>query len=351
MSPRRHLELYQEYPEPDEAEVAREIVDYAKRITDQRNFLSGTTQRYVHGKSVAALKAELTVDLDLPAEFRHGIFRDGGRSYPAWIRLSNSAQHPAPDKKLDARGFAIKLMDVDGESLLSQEGSVSTQDFVLLSRPTFFNRDTKEFLEFTRAVNGSNLRLVKVLRVLWFFLTHPAVFFTGLDAAKRYGNLLGIQFWSTTPYRLGELAVKYSIKPRVWDRTRGPANPDQNYLRAAAAATLAEREVLYDFYVQVQKDPYRQPIEDALVEWSETLSPLQKVATLRIPKQRVDTPERNQIAENLAMNVWHALPAHRPLGNVNRSRGLIYMQLSEFRRARNLVPIAEPVATPAFFTD
>jgi hypothetical protein len=344
MSPRRHLELYQEYPEPDEAEVAREVVDYLKRTTDRRNFLSGTTQRFVHAKSVAALKAEFTVDLDLPAEFRHGVFQPG-RSYPAWIRLSNSAQHPAPDKKLDARGFAIKLMNVDGRSLLSQEGSVSTQDFVLLSRPTFFNRDTKEFYEFVQAFNGSKLRLV------WFFLTHPAVFFTGLGAAKRYGNLLGIQFWSTTPYRLGELAVKYSAKPRVWDRMPVPASPDQNYLRVAAAATLAETEVLYDFFVQVQVDPYRQPIEDALVEWSEKLSPLQKVATIRIPKQRVDIPERNWVAENLAMDVWHALPAHRPLGNVNRSRGLIYLHLAEFRRARNLVPLAEPSATPDFFAD
>jgi len=345
VSPPRHLELFQEYPEPDEAEVAREVVDYLKRTTDKRNFLSGTTQRYVHAKSVAALKAEFTVDLDLPAEFRHGIFRDGGRSYPAWIRLSNSAQHPAPDKKLDARGFAIKLMNVDGKSLLSQEGSASTQDFVLLSRPTFFNRDTKEFYEFVQAINTSKLRLV------WFFLTHPAVFFTGLGAAKRYGNLLGIQFWSTTPYRLGELAVKYSAKPRVWDRTPVPWSPDQNYLRAAAAETLAEREVFFDFYVQVQVDPYREPIEDALVEWSEQLSPLQKVATIRIPKQRVDTPERNWIAENLAMDVWHALPEHRPLGNVNRSRGLIYLHLAEFRRARNLVPIVEPIATPDFFAD
>jgi hypothetical protein len=344
MSPRRHLELYQEYPEPDEAEVAREVVDYLKKTTDRRNFLSGTTQRFVHGKSVGAIKAELTVDLDLPAEFRHGVFK-AARSYPAWIRLSNSAQHPAADKKLDARGFAIKLMNVDGKSLLSQEGDASTQDFVLLSRPTFFNRDTKEFHAFVQAFNGSRLRL------LWFFLTHPAVFFTGFGAAQRYGNLLEIQFWSTTPYRLGELAVKYSVKPRVWGKTPIPARPDNNYLRTAAAELLATTEVLYDFYVQVQKDPYKQPIEDALVEWSETLSPLQKVATIRIPRQRVDTTERNWIAENLAMNVWHALPEHRPLGNVNRSRGLIYQELAEFRRARNGAPLAEPSATPDFFAD
>src|SRR4029079_11814479 len=126
----------------------------------------------------------------------------------------------------------------------------------------------------------------------------------------------------------------------------------RNYLREAAAKTLRQSEVLFDFFVQVQVDPYRQPIENGLKIWSERLSPLQKVATIRIPTQEVDTPERNWWAENLSMNAWHALEDHRPLGDLNRGRRLTSLEVAKFRRQRNLLPpLGEPVAGPDFFDD
>ena len=91
------------------------------------------------------------------------------------------------------------------------------------------------------------------------------------------------------------------------------------------------------------------PIEDALVPWSQELSPFEKVATLRLPQQKVDIPERNQTGENLSMDPWHSLPEHRPLGDVNRARKTVYVEISKFRHERNLAPLEEPVAGPDFF--
>ncbi|HXT20940.1 MAG TPA: hypothetical protein VN923_09335, partial [Thermoanaerobaculia bacterium] len=72
----------------------------------------------------------------------------------------------------------------------------------------------------------------------------------------------------------------------------------------------------------------------------------------RIPQQEIDTSERNWTAENLAMNAWHALPEHRPLGSLNRGRLLAYLEVSKFRRTRNLLPpLEEPTAGPDFFAD
>jgi len=69
------LELYQEYPQPGEEIVAQQLAEYLKYVVvAQKNFLSGATQRDVHGKSVAAIKAEFIVDVDVPREFRYGVF-------------------------------------------------------------------------------------------------------------------------------------------------------------------------------------------------------------------------------------------------------------------------------------
>lgn len=340
------LELFKEYPQPGEEAIAKALADYLRDVVvAQKTFLSGTTQRDVHGKGIAALKAQFTVDLDIPPELRHGVFAEP-KSYPCWVRLSNGAQHAARDNKRDIRGFAIKLMGVPGYKLLPGEHDATTQDFLLFSMPIFFTSTAKEFFGLIKAANTN------LLAQLLFGLTHPRVSLAVLRSLKRYGSLLEAKFWSTTPYRLGEIAVKYVIQPRSDERTPIPSKPGRNYLREAADRTLAGKEVLYDFFVQVQKDACREPIENALVEWKERLSPLHRVATIRIPKQRVATDERNQVAENIAMNIWHSLEAHRPLGNVNRSRGVIYQEIADFRRRRNLVPPGqqqEPTAGPDFF--
>ena len=85
------------------------------------------------------------------------------------------------------------------------------------------------------------------------------------------------------------------------------------------------------------------PIEDPGVEWSESLSPFRRLATLRILAQDFDTPARMALAENLSFTPWHALAEHRPLGGINRARKLAYREISTFRHASNGVPRVEPV--------
>ena len=346
MSRGKERKLYQEYPQPGEEELARRLGEYLKYVVARKNFSSGTMRRDQHPKTVALLKAQLEIDPDLPAQLRHGIFAQKP-SYPCWIRLSNAAPIPAADHKKDIRGCALKIMDVDGDKVLWQERHATTQDFLFLNGQAFLTSDTAEFFAFVKALNTS------IPALLWFFLTHPKAFLTGFKAAQRYANLLEIPWFGETPFRLGpELAVKYAMFPRAPGKSTIPPAYERgrNYLREAAARTLAESEVLYDLSLQVQVDPYREPIEDAQAVWSDELSPWQKVATLRIPRQEVYAPDLNWLAENLAMNIWHTLPEHLPLGNVNRARRIVYLIISEFRRRQNLLPpLEEPVAGPDFF--
>jgi hypothetical protein len=112
--------------------------------------------------------------------------------------------------------------------------------------------------------------------------------------------------------------------------------------------TLAQREVIFDFQLQVQTDPHRMPIENASVEWPERLSPYITVAALRIPPQRFDSPGQLAFANNLSFNPWHSLPAHRPLGNQNRARRTVYLELSRLRRELNDEPHLEPTGDERF---
>lgn len=52
------------------------------------------------------------------------------------------------------------------------------------------------------------------------------------------------------------------------------------------------------------------------------------------------------IADNLAFTPWHALPEHRPLGNMNRTRRVVYEMVSEFRRTTNGAGREEPTTLP-----
>ena len=108
------------------------------------------------------------------------------------------------------------------------------------------------------------------------------------------------------------------------------------------AATLAEKDVTFDFTVQVQTDPHRMPIEDGSVRWPERLSPHVPVARLHIPAQTSASEERLAFADTLSFNPWHCLPAHRPLGNQNRARRTMYLELSKLRQAMNGTPRTEP---------
>jgi hypothetical protein len=90
------------------------------------------------------------------------------------------------------------------------------------------------------------------------------------------------------------------------------------------------------------------PIENAAVLWPTRLSPRIPVATLRIPRQRFDSPEQLAFARNLSFNPWHCLPEHRPLGNQSRARKRMYSELSRLRQSLNRVEHYEPTGDEVF---
>jgi hypothetical protein len=74
---------------------------------------------------------------------------------------------------------------------------------------------------------------------------------------------------------------------------------------------LSEGDVELDFRLQLQTDPFLMPIENNGVLWPEKLSPRVSVATLRLPKQKFDSPAQMEFARKLSYNPWHTIAEHR----------------------------------------
>ena len=114
------------------------------------------------------------------------------------------------------------------------------------------------------------------------------------------------------------------------------------------ASQLRRGDAVFDFLAQAQTAPAALPVEDAVVNWEEALSPFQKVATIRIPRQTFDSREQFRFAEALSFNPWHSLPDHRPLGGINRARRAVYEAISERRNEMNGASRQEPTGDEVF---
>jgi len=328
------LKLAAEYPPAGEQQHIDSLIRQL-RGKMEREYAKTRTLRDAHPKSHGCVRAEFSIAPDLPAELSVGVFGQA-HTFPAWLRFSNASAKVDPDSKPDIRGVAIKLMGVNGEKLLQNEAHETTQDFVLISDSRFVTKDVAEFDGLVQALNGGFPRLV------WYFLTHLRVLRNIKSSMRRHPNPLGIRYFSVVPYLLGNSAVKYSLTPRDAVETPVPQNPSENYLREAMVQQLRSGAAVFDFAVQFQTDSYKMPIEDPGVTWDEALSPFRKVATVTIPSQTFDTPERREFADNLSFNPWHSLLEHRPLGGISRARRQVYQALSIFRHERNQTPRVEP---------
>jgi hypothetical protein len=317
------LQLGEEWVPPNEASAIAEI-ERMIRAQVEHDYPPGVrpARRDQHPKAHGCVRAQFTVSPDVPEKFRYGLFKEPC-TYEAWVRFSSSSSQIRSDLAKDAHGMAIKLMGVEGPKILPEEVNETTQDFVLAFTGG-------KLLSFFFGWNPRRWRLHELKNMLQ--ATQKAVF-----------NPLQIRYWSQTPYRLGPHAVKYSAIPHVAVLDSKPASPGPDYLEEAMARQLRTQEAVFDFLVQAQTDPVKMPVEDATIVWDEKQASFVKVATLCIEPQRFDSPEQKDFSENLSFTPWHALPEHRPLGNTNRTRRLVYESISKLRHKKNVVPRKEPV--------
>jgi hypothetical protein len=298
--------------------------------TESKN---GAAHRDAHPKAHGCVQAKFSVLHKLPKEVQVGIFKEF-LDYPAWIRYSNGSGKVQDDSVGDARGMAIKLMGVKS----SESG---TQDFVMINHPVFFVRNAADYVDFQKALSEDNIFKYFFPGLNPFNFRLHELGIANDIRRKEVVNPLDTQYWSTTPYRNGDKAMKFSVRSCSTASTfRETSSP--NFLRENMSKQLDQGDACFDFMVQLRKHPIKMPIEDPTVEWSEEDSPFIPVAKITIPRQEFDSPNQVSFCENLSFTPWHTIPEHQPLGGINRVRKTVYDTVSRVRHELNGEPRREP---------
>ena len=315
----------------------------------------GHAVRSVHAKSHGILKGEMEVHAGLPAELAQGLFVKPG-THPVFVRLSTNAGDILPDAISLPRGFAMKVLDVDGERLPGAEGG--TQDFVLVNGTVFQAKDADKFLgnlkmlakttdrlEGTKKVASAVLRGVRQAFEAVGAEAPPVV--TSLGGAPQ-AEPLGETYYSTTPFRYGNYIAKFSVKPvapAMIALTGEEIDVDgrENAIREEVQKEMRDIDAEWEFRVQLCRDLDDQPVEDPTVEWDEEKYPFVTVATVRAKAQDSwDDALVEDVNEEMRFSVWTGIAAHQPLGNINRVRRDTYRHSADFRAAFNACPYHEP---------
>jgi hypothetical protein len=304
------------------AEAARMMAAMQKR-KDER-YGSG---RALHRKPLAAVRGRLRVLDGLPEHARHGLFASPGE-HEVWVRLSNGAMDRQSNRRPDIRGFAMRVFGVDGEAALG--GRTDHQDLSLINQTTFAFPDSRHFFGLVEAAGRSPGAVIG-----WMFKTFGLVGgFKQLKklaatAGKPFTGFATESFGSTLPISCGPAAVKLRLLPPAACKPRAGVDGDW---AGDLAAHAAAGPLTYRLQLQFFVDEARTPVEDASVEWPESVAPFVDVAELVLEAPSTDADFIARV-EAGSFDPWQALAAHRPLGEVMRARKVAYFSSQQARGA------------------
>lgn len=336
----------------DETDDIGRVVQALKALLQRNRDKTGHFQGDVHVKTHGYAAAELRVLPNLPPELAQGLFKNE-RAFSAVVRFSNSASQSQADLIPDGRGLAIKVFDVEGDWLNSEDNSGPAQDFVMINHPVFFARNAKDFVRLQNIlVSANDNPLVTVAQGLTGGDWNPLHWHwrEALTAAQIAGHLpahpASNTYFSMAPIRFGQFVAKYRARPAgelpgSWLDLASRLGTQQDALRRMLEETLRSQQILFEFQVQLRTSNNSMPVEDATVEWPESESPYRTVALLLIPRQEIDTEPQKTMYRQLAFNVWHAMTDHRPLGGINRLRREVYPISAAWRRQEGHSPPQE----------
>jgi len=351
----------------------------------------GKVLRGVHAKSHGCVKAKFTIRDDIEKCYRVGLFAHPGKVHDAWIRFSNAAVLREDDLKANdqgirqngSRGMAIKVMDVDGEMLVKDDGRCN-QDFLMINTPAFAFANVRDYLRLQRIlardalgadpkayffpavlaqlgepkdgepaeITGKRqfLRNIVAADPLLSDLSNEELQGTiasakvaALITAKAVRNPMQIQYFGAAPFLFGpDRVMKFSVAPVLateqlpFEDITSDA-PSKDYLHEALARTMScSVDICFNFMIQTRKtDGDNLNIENATTLWPGEDNGYVTVATITIEApQEVHAPHELEHCEKLAFNPWHSLAAHQPLGGINRLRRKVYVDSAQHRKAQ-----------------
>ena len=331
----------------EETGQINEIAEITVKLLNKRYPAPAQCLRGVHPKSHGCVKAIFEVNADIARDLQIGLFTMPGKTYDAWIRLSNAVGQLGPDvngERNQSRGLAIKVMDVGGSVLLDDKGA-HHQDFLMITEPAFAFANVADYLRLNEILLENNEDLRPFFKPPENATTEEAQriqrtaqLVTQITQTP-VANPFEVQYFGAAPFLFGpDHVMKFSVLPCDGKQAQVlPENPSDNYLREATTKRMNEDEdVCFDFMVQVRgKNEENLNIENASTVWDEEKFPFIKVAKITIPAPRkdIDSPAAIEHCEKLSYSPWHSLVEHQPLGGINRLRRAVYIA-SQTHRAK-----------------
>ncbi len=320
---------WQETIAPDEAQ---RYEDAGKRFAaiQQRKSQKYGTGRTLHRKQLTAAYGTLEVLDSLPSWAAQGLFAEA-HDYEVWVRLSNGGLDKAKDAMPDIRGFAFRVLGVQGDSALGN-GPARSQDFTLINQEAFAFKGSAEFVDFVEAASYGNGALLKYIFKRYGVFGAPVQLAKMIKVAgKPFSGFATEPMFSCVPMANGPYAARVRLVPADANGKPEPgANKDWN---ADFSARLAQRALHWDLQLQPWVNETLTPLEDATVNWSTRYV---TVARLMLPQQDTTGIDGQALAHRVEATVidpWQALAAHRPLGDVQRSRKAVYFASQKGRGA------------------
>lgn len=346
----------------------------------------GNVLRGVHPKSHGCLVGRFTVNPKLRKRMRVGLFREPGKTFKCLLRYSNAAVSIAPDLQggNGSRGLAVKVLDAGRRALIKDQNGVS-QDFLMINTREFAFANVADYLRTTMALmsdtaNGVDGRIFFLPAQLFarkamdhlgnllpagpnedeetvrlrkiFDQVKDTPLFQPFGPAEMAGTLksaaivqkiqatpvrnpLEVAYFTASPTRFGRRRIaRFSVEPLNGPLPQAPITPEEaealgtDYLAKAVEKTIAQGAAI-TFRVKaqvihpVELEGRTELIEDATVAWDpEEFEPVE-LAKITVdpadqPKELVDACKTERFTP------WHCLPAHEPIGGINRLRKPVY---------------------------
>lgn len=352
--------------DPNLEELMARIIEFWEKLVRESPTVEGTGRavRPAHAKTLAVARAEVEMLADAPAPYAQGMYGVPGR-HDAVIRFSSASNHLGPDAVLGpVLGLAMKIFDVPGTKLVEDEPDSSTFDLVLKNNPNFVASTARHYVVLQEVGNDSGKYLARgkegFRELLTDLLTGKNTFeqkdwaweemFAFVKAATRtpLRNPLLNTYWTMAAVRHGDYIAKVRVAAAaenadhvIHHEVDLQSGPD--VFGPILADELRARGFAFDLQVQLCADLEAMPVNDATVEWPETLSPFVTVGRIRIPRQDISEVVRSEAADALAFNQWRVTEPHRPMGEIMDVRR-IYSTSARIRRQLNGQPLTEPAS-------
>jgi len=337
-----------EQKQENEDAIIDAVVASMSRVNERVFDKHRHAKRDAHAKSHGVLVGQVTVYDNLPEHLAQGVFAKPA-SYPVVIRLSTAPGDVGSDKVPTPRGMAIKMLGVPGHQFLPNRQQAHTQDLLLVNHPVIAFGHAAAYLKVQKLLekhmddSDTTKRIFAALaqggsKALHAFgIDNPI-----LDTLGAPNNhILGETFFSMAAVRYGDYVAKLCAAPlsdnvRSLTGTAVDTDAGDSVLRDLVVEFFRTQGAEYELRAQLCTGTDVMPIEDASVDWPQTLSPYQPVAKLTIGPQDAYSAQRRVFADDiLSFNPWHCIDEHRPLGSIMRARIKAYESSSAFRHAMN----------------